>query len=103
MKATAVGGTVDWRMAGRSPVPGATRWESSSGCVAFAGIEGGRWHVSVSHPKRLPTWDEMRTARDQMTPPDVAMAFILPRSNEYVNVHAHCLHMWQLDDCEAAS
>ena len=34
MKATAVGGPAAWRMDGRSPVPGATRWESSSGCVA---------------------------------------------------------------------
>ena len=52
MKATAVGGPVSWRMAGQSPVLGATRWESSSECVAFAAVEGGRWHVSVSPPSR---------------------------------------------------
>ena len=78
MKATAVIGPVIWRMAGRSPVPGATRWESSSGCVAFAGVEGWRWHVSVSHPRRVPSWDEMRTAREAMTPDEVTMAMLLP-------------------------
>ena len=97
MKATAVGGTVDWRMAGRSPVPGATRWESSSGRVAFAGIEGGRWHVSVSHPRRVPSWDDMRTARELMTPDHVTMAFILPPRAQYVNVAERCLHLWQIE------
>lgn len=101
MKATAVGGPVEWRMAGRSAVPGATRWESSSGCVAFAGVEGGRWHVSVSHPRRVPSWDDMRTARERMTPDRVTMAFILPPRAEYVNVHERCLHLWQIGGDEA--
>ena len=101
MKATAVIGPVIWRMAGRSPVPGATRWESSSGCVAFAGVEGERWHVSVSHPRRVPSWDDMRTARERMTPDRVTMAFILPPRAEYVNVHARCLHLWQIGGDEA--
>ena len=101
MKATAVIGPVIWRMAGRSPVPGATRWESSSGCVAFAGVEGGRWHVSVSHPSRVPSWDEMRTAREAMTPDEVTMAILFPPSAAYVNVHERCLHLWQIGGDEA--
>ena len=97
MKATAVGGTVDWRMAGRSPVPGATRWESSSGCVAFAGIEGGRWHVSVSRPRRVPSGDDMGAVRERMAPDHVTMAFILPPRAQYVNVAERCLHLWQIE------
>lgn len=81
---------------GRSVVPGATRWESSTGCVAFAAREPAGWHVSVSHPKRVPSWDEMRTAREWMIPGHVTMAILFPPEAEYVNVHERCLHLWEV-------
>ena len=77
---------------------GCTTWESDTGCVAFAGQDGGLWHVSVSHPRRLPSWDEMRTAREAMTPDHVTMAFILPPRAQYVNIHPNCLHLWQIKE-----
>jgi len=46
------------------------------------------WHLSISHESRYPTWDEIKTARYELTPADVTMAMILPPPEEYVNVPA---------------
>ena len=88
---------VAWRRSQRAlrgTPPGCTSWGSTTGCTAFAGQELGRWHVSVSHPRRVPSWDEMRTAREAMTSDAVTMAILMPPSAQYVNVHDYCLHLW---------
>lgn len=41
--------------------------------------------MSVSHPSRLPTWDELVWIRYKLAPNDVDMAFLLPRLEEYIN------------------
>ncbi|SRR6266404_4383027 len=47
-----------------------------------------RWHLSISHPSRYPTWDEIKTARYKLVPHDATMAMILPPPDQYVNVVA---------------
>ena len=61
------------------------------------------WHVSVSHPNREPSWDEVRRIREAATPDSVTMAMILPPRSEYVNVHETCLHLWELRDGQVPS
>src|SRR5262245_6997802 len=56
------------------------------------------WHLSISHPDRYPSWDEIADARYLLCPADVTMAMLLPPSERYVNVHEHVFHMWQIDD-----
>lgn len=56
------------------------------------------WHLSISHPHRYPTWDEIRNARFVMTPNEVTMAFILPPSSEYVNIHPNCFHLFEIKE-----
>ena len=46
------------------------------------------WHLSISHPSRYPTWDEIKTARYELTPPEVTMVMVLPPPEEYVNLEA---------------
>lgn len=59
--------------------------------------EGYLWHMSVSHPDRYPSWDEIMDAREQLLPMDRTFVQILPgdADGEYVNVHEHCLHIWE--------
>jgi hypothetical protein len=57
-----------------------------------------RWHLSVSCPRRVPTWAQVREARDLFVPKDVAMAMILPRDGQYVNLHEYTLHLWETRD-----
>lgn len=58
-----------------------------------------RWHLSIAHPDRYPTWDEIVAARDQCLPHDRAFAQILPGSwDEWVNIHSFCFHLWEVRD-----
>lgn len=75
---------------------------SESRCRVFFAIEHGRWHLSIAHPKRLPTWEEVREARYHFLPDGVLMAMLLPPKEEYVNVHPFCFHLWEIQGEEAA-
>lgn len=61
-----------------------------------------RWHLSISHPHRYPTWDEIRRARYDLLPDDITMAMLLPPKSEYVNVHPNCFHLHEWRDKEVA-
>jgi hypothetical protein len=99
-------------------LPGQHRaYRSESGCGAIVALEPAKaapagiwippgelelWHLSVSHPDRYPTWDEMADVRYELVPDEVTMALLLPPRAEYVNAHEHCFHLWQIDDRRAA-
>lgn len=70
--------------------------ETYTGMTLFAGKEYGRWHMSIAHPKRYPTWDEIRDARYMTIPNEVFMAMHLPPKQEYVNVHQNCFHLHEI-------
>lgn len=95
-------------------LPGEHRaYRSASGCHVICALEPIRaapagiwlppaatllWHVSISHEHRYPTWDEIADIRYELVPDDVTMAMLLPPSGEYVNLHDHCFHLWQIED-----
>lgn len=58
------------------------------------------WHLSISHPSRHPTWDEIKTARYRLIDPNVCMAMFLPPPWWYVNLEAqdHVFQMWETVD-----
>lgn len=62
--------------------------------VAWA--EGHGWHVSLSHPARYPTWNEIRDARYDLLPDACLMALLLPPRAEYVNLHPNCFHLHEV-------
>lgn len=53
------------------------------------------WHMSISHPNRLPTWEEQKDARYALVPDEVVMVSIMPTRKEYVNMHPNCFHWWE--------
>ncbi|MCK5644168.1 MAG: hypothetical protein KAJ19_25440 [Gammaproteobacteria bacterium] len=58
-----------------------------------------RWHMSIAHPRRYPTWDEISEARDKLLPHELVFAQIMPGSwDEYVNLHPNCFHLWEVRD-----
>jgi hypothetical protein len=95
-------------------LPGQHRaYRSSSGCGIIVGLEPAKaapegiwlpegaldlWHLSISHPERYPTWDELADARYTLVPDQLTMAMLLPPRDEYLNVHEHCFHLWQIED-----
>lgn len=94
--------------------PGWVRcYQTESGCSVICGHEPARanptglalpesalrlWHLSLAHPERYPTWDEIADVRYKLIPDDVTMALLLPPPDEYLNVHEFCLHCWEIDD-----
>jgi hypothetical protein len=91
-----------------SPVPGCKAWRTVNNLGVICGREPlgplgePRWHLSISHAKRNPTWEEIRDLRYLLVPDEVTMAMILPPVDEYVNVHERCFHLYQLKEDEIA-
>jgi hypothetical protein len=57
---------------------------------------GVRWHMSISHPTRYPTWDEIKEARYALLPDECTMGMLLPPKAQYVNVHKNCFHLHEI-------
>lgn len=87
-------------------------FDTESGCSVIVAREPARdpkglalpesalllWHMSIAHPDRYPTWDEIADVRYRLVPDDVTMAMLLPPTSQYVNAHEHCFHLWEIDD-----
>lgn len=56
-----------------------------------------RWHVSVSGPGRIPTWEELVTAAHELRP-GVVFCVPMPPRTWWLNVHEHVLHAWETRD-----
>lgn len=88
--------------------PTAVRWGTLQGMGVYrmgeckimlsseAEIKENGWHFSISHPTRHPTWEEQKNARYQLCPPEITMASYMPPMSEFVNIHEHCFHWWEV-------
>jgi hypothetical protein len=58
-----------------------------------------RWwvHISISRQSRTPTHEEMAAAKVSFLGNRYAYA-VYPPVEQYVNIHAHCLHLWAVID-----
>lgn len=74
-----------------------TSFETLTGCKGFVTKDGGKWHLSISHKNRLPTYEELKDARYRFCPDVKYMAQIFPPKEEFVNIHPYCLHLWEID------
>lgn len=73
-------------------------------CILSCDVEddGRAWlHLSVSHATRIPTWGELRIAKEQFLGDREAYQVLPPRAR-YVNIHNNVLHLFALLD-ESAS
>ncbi len=52
-------------------------------------------HVSVSHPDRCPTWDEMVAIKEIFFNEGEITFQVHPEKKNYVNISQTCLHMWR--------
>jgi hypothetical protein len=66
------------------------------GCRVLVSRQRAGWHLSISRPDKLPTWEEVRDARYALVPDEATMALLLPPQSEYVNVHAFCLQLYEI-------
>ena len=92
-----------WTECGFDPITGCKIYRSGMLTVLTA-VPGsveykatGLYHLSISHPMRYPTWDEIKEARYDLLPDEITMAMLLPPSAKYVNIHKNCFHLHQVD------
>lgn len=74
-----------------------------TGFIVSAGVEDtDRWgallHASMSYHDRDPSWEDIKMVREALFPMDMDTAMILPRISDYINVHSHCFHIWQVPE-----
>ena len=51
-------------------------------------------HISISHPKRLPFWHDVVEIKDRLMG-DIDAMMVMPKSEDYVNLHNYCFNIWQ--------
>lgn len=66
--------------------------------TAIRSIDGGRFHLSVSHRDRIPTWGELGFARDCLLPLDVWLMVPHPPREYWMNYCDRVLHLWEFRD-----
>lgn len=68
-------------------------------CTITVGTSHLGYHLSIAHPKRYPTWDEIAKARYELLPADLTFVMVFPPSENYVN-HNNCFHLWEAEGLE---
>ncbi len=53
-------------------------------------------HVSISRADRYPDWDEMVAVVETLAGTELDMAMIKPRRSDYISLHHHCFHWWEM-------
>lgn len=51
-------------------------------------------HISVSRKDRLPSYYDMKYVKNLFLGNDKLAVHLYPPSNENVNIHNYCLHLW---------
>lgn len=67
----------------------------ASGADADDEMSEGWEHVSVSTRRRPPNWQEMCFVKDLFWEAEECVMQLHPPQSQYVNNHAHCLHLWR--------
>ena len=82
----------------RNLEPG-TKCYSHGGCQILVSPPYGKegWHLSISHKKRYPSWDEIRDAWYELIPnaEEKDAIMYLPKKCDYVNLCYTCFHVYE--------
>lgn len=89
-----------------SPVPNTKAYLLNNECTVLVsrewveerGVKVMRYHMSIAHRSRYPTWDEIKYARYHLLPDNITMAMLLPPTDQYVNLHPNCFHLHEIDN-----
>jgi len=60
-----------------------------------------RWHLSIAHPSRYPTWDEIKAAAygsEALKGVMLAQVLTPGDGSPWVNLHDNCFHLYEIHD-----
>lgn len=69
--------------------------QTSQNLSIIASTGEGWDHVSVSLPRRIPTWIEMDYIRSLFFKDDEVVMQLHPEESKHINVMENCLHLWR--------
>ena len=61
------------------------------------------YHMSISKPASLPTWEEITRARYDLLPDELWMVQVLPPRKSYVNHHPYTMHLFESHEAQGAT
>lgn len=70
--------------------------KSAKKIMVMESIDNGFHHISMSHPHRIPTWDEIKFIRNKFGDPNKFYAMVFPPEEFYVNFHSFCMHLFEV-------
>lgn len=92
--------TEGWKLIAKDRPYGELFYHEERRLKAVRSKDLGRWHLSVSHKWREPTWDDLGFARDSLLPPEVFFMIPHPPRRFWLNLHPFTLHLWEMRDPE---
>ena len=57
-------------------------------------LHGTLKHISISHPDRYPTWEELLEIKNELLG-DIDAMMVMPKKLDYVNLAKNCFHIWE--------
>ena len=73
-------------------------WQANAALLVLITEDAGLLHLSVSHPARYPTWDEIKYLRYALLPNDRTFAILFPPKDQYVNLEPNCFHLHEVPE-----
>lgn len=67
-------------------------------CRILVSIDDGLYHLSISTPHAMPSYEEMKKARYKFLPDDIFVGEIFPPKRYFVNLHPYTRHLWQIEE-----
>lgn len=65
--------------------------------IARNGMPDPRWHVSVAGEDSVPPWNHFAAIVHELRP-GVSFCVPMPPRSQWINVHEHVLHVWEIRD-----
>ena len=65
-----------------------------TGSIGHYGDDKDWLHLSMSHPRRMPTYDDLVYLKKHWAGEDRKCIMVFPPKNEHVNIHPFCLHLY---------
>jgi len=74
-------------------------WKAQNGLKVMLSLDythhGALLHASISKPTVYPTWDEITVIKDLFFGDGMDAMMVMPKREDYVNVHKNCFQIWQ--------
>lgn len=97
---TDINNPIEWESVAGGP-PGSNVFRHlTRPLIAIRSLDMGRWHLSVSHVSRIPTWEELGLARDALLPEAAFLCVPFPPRRYWLNYDRRVLHLWAFNDSE---